>query len=303
MTRHAEALAILRDPERFTVDDPRFSTARIVGRSMLSTEGAEHDRHRAPFARRFRSDRVRALEPWVTAEAHRLVDGFAARGEAELMAEFAFPLSAAVMGHVLGLDVPVDRVLAWYGDIVAATVGEIPEQTGRAAFAELSAAAGLEGEAASNAGVLLFGGIETTAGMIGNAVWHLLTHAPARARPAQVLEESLRLEPAAAVVDRYEAGGGPKVVVSLRDANRDPAVFADPDVFDPDRANVRRHLAFAAGPHVCLGMHLARLEGRVALEVLTERLCDITLKREVVPRGTVFRRVIDLPVNFRGKEN
>lgn len=297
---HEEALRILRDPERFTVDDPRFSTARIVGRSMLSTEGAEHDRHRAPFTAMFKADRVRALEPWVTAEAHRLVDAFADRGEAELMSEYAFPLSAATMGHILGLDVPVEQVLSWYADIVAATVGEIPEQQGRSAFAELSAAAGLEGEQAGNAGVLLFGGIETTAGMIGNAVWHLLTHAPARAEPARVLEESLRLEPAAAVVDRYEAGGGPQVVVSLREANRDPAVFPDPGRFDPERANVKRHLAFAAGPHVCLGMHLARLEGRVALSVLQQRTADMALKRQVVPRGTVFRRVIDLPVNFRG---
>jgi cytochrome P450 len=288
---HAEALALLRDPGRYTVDDPRFSTARVVGRSMLSTDGAEHDRHRAPFAAMFRAEQVRALEPWVTAEAHRLLDGFAGRGEAELMAEYAFPLSAGVMRHVLGLDVPVADLLAWYRDVVAATVGEIPEEAGRAAFARL----GQPGDV----GVILFGGIETTAGMIGNAVWHGLTHG--FADPEALLEESLRLEPAAAVVDRYEAGGGAKVVVSLRDANRDPAVFADPDRFDPGRPNVKRHLAFAAGPHVCLGMHLARLEGRVALSALLERVEDLELAHPAAPQGSVFRRVIDLRVNFRGK--
>jgi cytochrome P450 len=288
--KHAEALALLRDPDRYTVDDPRFSTARVVGRSMLSTDGPEHERHRAPYAALFRSDRVRALEPWITAEAHRLVDAFADRGEAELMAEYAFPLSAGVMRHVLELDVPVPELLAWYREIVAATVGEIPEETGRAAFARLGQP--------SDVGVLLFGGVETTAGMIGNAIWHGLTHG--FADPERLLEESLRLEPAAAVVDRYEAGGGPKVEISLRDANRDPAVFADPETFDPGRPNLKRHLAFAAGPHVCLGMHLARLEGRVALAVARERLHDLTLARPVQPEGTVFRRVIDLPVNFRG---
>ncbi len=290
MTR-AEALAILRDAERYTVDDPRFSTARIVGRSMLSTDGAEHASHRSPFAEMFRLERVRALEPWVTAEAHRLIDAFAGRGEAELMGEYAFPLAAGVMGHVLELDAPTDRVIAWYRDIVAATVGELDEETGRAAFARLGRS--------SDVGVLLFGGIETTAGMIGNAIWHGLTHG--FADPQSHLEESLRLEPAAAVVDRYEAGGGPKVEVSLRAANRDPAVFDDPEVFDPERPNVRRHLAFAAGPHVCIGMHLARLEGRVALAALLARVERLELARPVQPEGTVFRRVIDLPVNFGGR--
>jgi cytochrome P450 len=194
------------------------------------------------------------------------------------------------MRHVLGLDATVAELLAWYREIVAATVGEIDEETGRAAFARL----GQPGDV----GVLLFGGIETTAGMIGNAVWHALEHGERDA--AAVLEESLRLEPAAAVVDRYEAGGGPKVVVSLREANRDPDVFPDPETFDPERPNVRRHLAFAAGPHVCLGMHLARLEGRVALTALFERLDGLAPARPVAPEGDVFRRVIDLPVNFAG---
>ena len=51
-------LQVVRDAVTFTVDDPRFSTARVVGPSMLSLDGPEHDRHRAPFARRFRLDAV-----------------------------------------------------------------------------------------------------------------------------------------------------------------------------------------------------------------------------------------------------
>ena len=83
------------------------------------------------------------------------------------------------------------------------------------------------------------------------------------------------MEPAAAVVDRYATrdvdlagtaiAAGELVVVSLAGANRDPAEFPDPDRFDLHRPNVRRHLAFAAGPHVCIGMDLARLEARVAV--------------------------------------
>src|SRR5919109_1239053 len=58
ITRRDLALEAMRDPETFTVDDPRFSTGRVVGPSMLTLDGAEHDRHRDPFARPFRLDAV-----------------------------------------------------------------------------------------------------------------------------------------------------------------------------------------------------------------------------------------------------
>jgi hypothetical protein len=168
---------------------------------------------------------------------------------------------------------------------------------------------------ASNAAVLLFGGIETAEGMICNAVLQLL-EAPevverVRNDPALVdaaIEESLRLEPAAAVVDRYatadvELAGaklaeGDLVRVSIIAANRDPAVFASPDEFVLDRDNARRHLAFAQGPHVCLGVHLARLEARTALTALLHRLPDLRLDpdRPSRIRGPVFRKPPELNV-------
>ena len=137
----------------------------------------------------------------------------------------------------------------------------------------------------SNAAVIMFGGIETTEGMILNALWFLLRDDEARAAvvadPALIegaVEESLRLEPSAAVVDRYATrdvelagsavGAGDLVIVSLAGANRDPAAFADPDRFDLRRPDAKRHLAFAAGPHVCIGMDLARIEARVAVQTL-----------------------------------
>src|SRR4029079_13620040 len=98
VTRRDLCIEVMRDATRFTVDDPRFSTARVVGPSMLSLDGAEHRRHRDPFARRFRLAAVReALGPVVTREAERLIDGVAAAGEAELRAAFTAPLAAAVM--------------------------------------------------------------------------------------------------------------------------------------------------------------------------------------------------------------
>jgi cytochrome P450 len=167
----------------------------------------------------------------------------------------------------------------------------------------------------SNAAVLLFGGIETTEGMIANAVWHLLCHpdqlALVDASPgvlANAVEESLRLEPAAAIVDRYattdiELAGAPirrgdLVRVSIAAANRDPAVFANPDRFDVRRHNARRHIAFARGPHACIGMHLARLEVLTAVQRLLRRLPMLRLDPAgpTAPQGLVFRKPPELRV-------
>jgi cytochrome P450 len=150
-------------------------------------------------------------------------------------------------------------------------------------------------------------------GMIANALYFLFTNRSFLIAvnndkdliPA-VIEESLRLEPAAAVVDRYAVRdvrlgaasikAGDLVQVSLAGANRDPGTFTDPDRFDPTRPNLSTHVTFAQGPHVCLGLHLARLEAQLALERVLKRLPDLQLvKTEVAwrsaePRGLVFRK-------------
>jgi len=60
VTRRDLALRVMRDAASFTVDDPRFTTGRVVGQSMLSLDGAEHARHRDPFTRSFGHAEVRA---------------------------------------------------------------------------------------------------------------------------------------------------------------------------------------------------------------------------------------------------
>ncbi len=338
------ALRVLRDSASFTVDDPRFSTARVVGPSMLSLDGAEHKRHREPFAEAFRLAEVEAgLREFVGAQAESLVSGLAPAGHAELRRGLAGPLAVAVVAEVLGLgQADPQAILSWYDEIVGAVSAMAGQPaTGHAtapvaagagaarAFRELSerlrevidggrgdsllaAAArtgGLSsGQVVSNAAVLAFGGIETTEGMICNAVWYLLSD-PGQLRAviadpgliANAVEESLRLEPAAAVVDRYAAVDarlgpaqirrGDLVTVSLAGAGRDPAFFADPDRFDVHRANARQHLAFAHGPHFCLGAHLARLEAQAAVrEVLRLPGLRLDPARRHAPRGVVFRK-------------
>jgi cytochrome P450 len=351
VTTHDLANAVMRDADTFTVDDPRFSTAQVVGPSMLSLDGAEHTRHRSPFARAFRPPGVvERLGPFVKDEVARLITAMASDGSAELRRQLTGPLSVAVVARALGLsDADSATVLSWYAAIVrevsAITAGSngssgfhepvdgpgASSDDARIAVAELAASVratvtagdpasllaaagnGPDGlslpETVSNAAVLMFGGIETTDGMIANAVLHLLGY-PAqlaivradRSLIQDAVEESLRLEPAAAVVDRYatrdiELGGasircGDLVTVSLAAANRDPTVFADPDLFDVRREGKRQQLAFARGPHFCLGMDLARLEARTAIEGLLDRFPGLHLDPGHPPTvsGLVFRK-------------
>lgn len=417
VTRRDLAVRVMRNAAAFTVDDPRFSTARVVGPSMLSLDGPQHARHRWPFVPGFSRPVVNTrLGTFAESQAAALVDHMRAAGGGDLRSTLAGPLAVAVVAQALGLgDTDPATVLSWYLGIVTAVsaltgqgpqpgagtaagtdgvaagargpVADGPTATaaavaaGAEAFAALSAKlrgvladghhdsllaqaatatgtqlrhpdhaqagspgdaragttgnglgspegalppghASVEGEGLtadeviSNAAVLMFGGIETTEGMITNALLHLLSH------PDQLdlvmrdslllpnaVEESLRLEPAAAFVDRYATadvhlGGagirrGELVSVSLAGAGRDPAVFTDPDAFDVRRRDARMHLAFAHGPHFCLGAHLARLEAVAAVRVALA-LPGLRLDPEFpsAPRGLVFRKPPALRVRW-----
>jgi cytochrome P450 len=78
-------------------------------------------------------------------------------------------------------------------------------------------------------------------------------------------------------IDGVPVPAGARLILMYSAANRDPAVFPDPDSFDPGRPNVRDHLAFGVGTHFCIGAPLSRLEAVVAIERLAERWDDFTL--------------------------
>lgn len=298
---------------------------------MLSTDGPRHTHHRVPWATLLRSHetRRRATES-IDHLAGKLVHGIAGltTRTADLRTSLTGPLAVGVMNEILGLGADPTDLWDWYQHIVAGVTaltehGDVPESAVDAMrrlshavdAADLRAGNQTRGEVASNAAVVLFGGIETVDGSIANLFWHLLTNPTAYedclARPSALdgaIEESLRLEPAASRVDRYateattvdgmEISRGALVVASIRDANRDPTVFADPDRFDPFRANASRHLAFARGPHACIGPHLARAEARAGFDAVTQRLGRVELISTSPPVGVVFRKPEELVVRW-----
>lgn len=167
--------------------------------------------------------------------------------------------------------------------------------------------------------LLLPAGIETTYRSLGNLLYALLTHPDqlekVRLNPGlvpQAVEEGLRWEPPIFNTGRIstrdsQLGGvdipaGSVVTLFVGAANRDETVFADPDTFDIHR-KPNPHLAFAVGAHSCLGMHLARMENRIALEMILQRLPELRLDPEATPPkiiGLPLRSPDALPVLFAG---
>lgn len=156
-----------------------------------------------------------------------------------------------------------------------------------------------EDELVSTVILLIAAGHETTTNLIANGVLTLLRHPdqlrrfeqdPALASTA--VDEILRFEPpvqatfrmaqVAMTKDGHSIEPGQEVMVSLAAGNRDPSAFPSPDSFDIGRSP-NRHLAFALGPHFCIGAPLARLEGRIALSGIFGRFPRLQLSTSEPP--------------------
>ncbi len=192
------------------------------------------------------------------------------------------------------------------GDVIGALVAA--EEAGRA----LS-----EDELVGTAVLVLFAGHETTANLIGNGMIALLRQPDALQRlrdhpglAESAVEELLRIDAPAASVTRVARadmvlGGrairaGDRLFLMINAANRDPAVFPDPDRLDLAR-NPNPHVAFGYGPHYCVGAPLARLEAQIAFERLLARLKHIALADERLEwsDNLVLRGVKQLPLSYR----
>jgi cytochrome P450 len=329
------------------VASPASLLEDTLGQTMLSTDGARQRRLRQPFNAPFAPKEVQArMSAPIATYVHDLIDGFAARGQIDLKSAFADPLALWTVMTVLGLPIhDFPTVRGWFTDIARAlgNFARAPRDRGRGRAAAASfgtyaaahlarlrrepdgsvfAAVASSGELSdeeifSAACVIVFGGLETTAAMLANTLWALLSH-PAqfgavRINPAllpQAIEEALRWEPLVQSCTRFVTrpvvvGGvslspGEMVQCMVGAANRDPEHFADPDVFDLGHVNARDHLSFAIGKHFCLGAALARLEGEIGLRLLLERLPGLRLDtgHKSSPRGHEFRSPPTLHVRW-----
>jgi cytochrome P450 len=164
-----------------------------------------------------------------------------------------------------------------------------------------------EQELVATSMLILAAGFETTVNLISNGTVRLFENPDQRAlltedpslwpnavdevlRHDSPVQRTARMARRDTEVEGVPVAQGEIVVTVLGAANRDPAVFPDPDRFDVTRANAKDHVAFSSGIHYCLGAALARMEGEVALRALFTRFPDLAPAGEAVRRPTVILR-------------
>jgi cytochrome P450 len=343
VTHHRDVLEVLNDEVRFSSRALHEANSfPVMGRNLMGMEGDEHRLNKALVSRPFRRNRVQAayVEPILRPLCHALIDRFADRGEADLVAEFTKGFPLAVICKLLGLPVEDERAFSRWA-MALISYAFVPDEALDAAqsfdrfltplleqrrrepgddLLSMLATAEVDGVNLTDDEVLAFvrvifaAGTDTTYNAVGALLHSLLTHDDAmttvRADPERLgdaAEELLRWNGPIGVLPRilpadvehlgHDMPAGSTILVGLSSANRDPAVFDEPDAFDIDR-NALGHIAFGFGQHFCLGAHLARAEMVVATEVLLDRLPNLRLAGEPRFVGAVVRGPESLPVVF-----
>lgn len=332
VTRYEDVKAVLTGDRRFSVRPEHSLVLQIFGDQMLSQDGPDHDAARSLFQPRFRPAAVRrGADDMIHARAAALLDALGT--EPDLRRDFAARLPVQVMLELFGMPLSLETD---FRRIYSALEAALSNQRGDAAIRAhgLAAAADLQGlfrthavlDAAGSAlddGALLrnmtvvfFGGISTVEALLLNALWVLLDD-PAlmtgvRADPGRLprlLHEAMRWSGPVQTASRLalsdvriggvDIAAGQAISCVLASANRDAAIFANPDRFDPDRPSLMKHLGFAAGAHFCLGSHLALREVEIAIGSLLARFPHIQ-PRGVLPEmvGHEFRQPRTLPVRL-----
>lgn len=227
--------------------------------------------------------------------------------------------------ELISIAVNIERGLEasqWLYDYFAGIIAE-RRASPRGDVISVLAEAELEGQRLSDEEIIAFlrlllpAGAETTYRSSSNLMFGLLTNpdqlgrlAADRSLMAQAIEEGLRWEPPLtgigrtasrdAIVDGVSIPAGSPISVCLGGANRDPSRWDRPDDFDMFR-DPKQHLAFAFGPHMCLGMHLARMETTVVINAVLDRLPNMHLDPAAPDphiSGLTFRAPTALPVVF-----
>jgi hypothetical protein len=300
---------------------------------MLHSDPPRHTRLRALVNHGFTPGAIGALAPRVEQIVNELLDQAVARGSVDLITDVAHPLPVIVIAEMLGIS-PEDRdqfrlwsddILRGYGypnllDLKAAVKAERAYQAylkkvidkrrvdpqndviTKLVQAEEEGDRLSMDELFSICTLLLVGGNETTANLIGNSMYALLRE---RAQLDQfrndpsvsesAIEELLRYDGPIVVDGRFATNDfefkgrtikkGQTLLLLVGAINRDPARFEHPDTLDLAREN-NQHLAFGRGIHYCLGAALTRLETATTLRVLFDRYPGIRMDSEGVERMT-----------------
>jgi len=349
LTGYSDVVAMYRNPvassDKKVEFRPKFGDSPLYEHhttSMVFSDPPRHTRLRRSVMGAVNQRAIARMEPSVVSLVDGLLDAMAAKGEVDLIDDFAGLIPVEVIGNLLSVP-HADRgpLRAWSLAILAALEpvptpqmldrgnrslvdfkaymqGLVAERRAHPLDPESDVLTRLiqgesdgerltEDELVQNCIFLLNAGHETTTNLIGNGL-ELLMRFPDEQRKLRedrslvsgAVEEMLRYESPIQLNNRRllqpsEIGGRPfpagtLVNISIGAANRDPAQFPDPHRFDVAR-KPNRHVAFGQGDHACVGMNVARMEGRVAIGRLLERF--VRLEAAGAPER-------DRRVRFRG---
>lgn len=324
--------AAYRDERRFSSAVPGPDDTGIYS-SMLSMGGAQHRRYRSLVQPSFVPGRMRWwLERWIDEAVHALIDTFEDDGRGELNVDFCALIPVLTITGSFGFAPEQALHLrenvtnpAFLADLLRDVVAARRDEPGDDLIsvlveAELTDEDGTkhrlsDDEIRSFGSLLLAAGSGTTWKQMGTTLAAILTrpevlqavrHDPSLVRSA--VDESLRWMPTDPAFMRWatepieffgvEIPEGSPVQICLGAASRDPERWERPDEFDITRP-VKPSLAFGGGPHICLGMHVARTEMVAGITALLERLPNLRLDPDAEPPraiGLYERGMTAIPV-------
>ncbi|GLZ36304.1 cytochrome P450 [Lentzea sp. NBRC 105346] len=335
VTRLPAVRQVLADPRLSraltTVDGaPRLGPARPEPYSIMAMDPPDHTRLRRLVAPAFSSGRISRLREGITSVTASLLDAFVS--PADVVAGLAQPLPMAVICSMLGVPVADQaQFREWTDTSLGLGIGQLEEVVGAreklhdyltdlvASKGSLLPVEATPAEHVALGATLITAGYHTVSATIGNATLALLRH-PAQmsllrndlSLLPQAVDELLRYAPGPVSggtmriamedleIDGVLVRAGEAVIPSTSSANRDAAVFTDPDRLDLARSH-NPHVAFGPGIHHCLGSHLARVQLQVAFGGLVSRFpglrlaCDVS---ELRWTNGMIRGLVSLPVQW-----
>jgi cytochrome P450 len=308
--------AVVKDPVTYSSSEhPQGSEAQMSESMILNMDGKRHRRYRTLVQPSFVPKKAQWwISKWIETTVHALIDSFEHNGSADLNVDFcaaiplltitgsfgvsvpkALDIRAAVTSDGLGLGTFIEivqpiieqRRLAPEDDLISVLVqAEVQDEDG--VVHVLS-----DDEVLGFSFLLMAAGSGTTWKQMGITLLALLEHpewlAAAREDPMVLrasVEESLRWTPtdpmfarfvtADTTLGQFDVPAGSVVHMCFAAANRDPKRWDHPDEFDPGRP-LQAHMGFGGGPHICLGMHVARAEMNTAIGAVLQRLPELRL--------------------------
>ena len=337
LSRHADVQAAALDHGTYSSVDGIFPTppgSNFIGSflpMMIVMDPPRHDQLRALVSRAFTPRRVAGLQDAITQMAAELFERLdEGSGCADFVTDFAAILPAAVIADLLGVPATDrDQFRVWTSQVVQVDVNHYftdfladRRKNPREDLMSALANAAVDGvvltdeEVLGFCALLLVAGYETTTNLLGNSAVVLAQHRQIRrclgadrTLLGPAVEELLRYDSPAQGLSRTLTRDvtlhgttmrqGEKVLLLFGSANRDERAFPEPDVFDIERRS-EHQVAFGRGIHFCLGASLARMETRIALNALLDKVPDweVDLDSARRLRSGPIRGYTSLPITW-----